>query len=171
MEELNLVQRIAIWALPLIFAVTVHEAAHGWVADRLGDPIALQLGRISMNPLRHVDPMGTVVIPLLLETGHDRLVDRVLVVDLPDDPAPRVGDTGPFPATFSYTRGATSWAGHGADPESNITLWIDELTETSLSGRVTGNAVRRDENDNIISSIVVDMVIRAGRWIDGWPCE
>ena len=49
MEELSLVQRIAIWALPLIFAVTVHEAAHGWVADRLGDPTARKLGRIGIG--------------------------------------------------------------------------------------------------------------------------
>jgi Zn-dependent protease len=57
---------IAIWAIPVLLAITLHEAAHGWVADRLGDPTARNLGRISINPLRHVDPMGTVVIPLLL---------------------------------------------------------------------------------------------------------
>ncbi len=66
MEELNLVQRVAIWALPLIFAVTVHEAAHGWVADRLGDPTARQLGRITFNPIPHIDPIGTVLVPLLM---------------------------------------------------------------------------------------------------------
>ena len=66
MEELNLVQRIAVWALPLIFAVTVHEAAHGWVADRLGDPTARQLGRITFNPIPHIDPIGTVLVPLLM---------------------------------------------------------------------------------------------------------
>ena len=57
---------IAIWAIPVLLAITLHEAAHGWVADRLGDPTARNMGRISINPLRHVDPMGTVVIPLLL---------------------------------------------------------------------------------------------------------
>ena len=68
MEELTLAQRIAVWALPLIFAVTVHEAAHGWVADRLGDPTARKLGRITFNPLPHIDPVGTILVPILMLT-------------------------------------------------------------------------------------------------------
>lgn len=68
MEELTLVQRIAVWALPLIFAVTVHEAAHGWVADRLGDPTARRMGRITFNPLPHIDPVGTLLVPILMLT-------------------------------------------------------------------------------------------------------
>ena len=66
MEELNLAQRIAVWALPLIFAVTVHEAAHGWVADRLGDPTARKLGRITFNPIPHIDLIGTILVPMLM---------------------------------------------------------------------------------------------------------
>jgi len=66
MEELTLLQRIAVWALPLIFAVTVHEAAHGWVADRLGDPTARQMGRITFNPIPHIDLVGTILVPLLM---------------------------------------------------------------------------------------------------------
>jgi len=57
---------IAVWALPVLFAITLHEAAHGWVADKLGDPTARKLGRISLNPARHIDPIGTVVLPLAL---------------------------------------------------------------------------------------------------------
>ena len=57
---------ILIWAVPVLFAITLHEAAHGWVANRLGDPTARDLGRITLNPLKHVDPMGTVVVPLAL---------------------------------------------------------------------------------------------------------
>ncbi len=68
MEELTLVQRIAVWALPLILAVTVHEAAHGWVADRLGDPTARQAGRITFNPLPHIDLVGTILVPILMLT-------------------------------------------------------------------------------------------------------
>lgn len=60
------VQALAIYALPVLFAVTVHEMAHGWVAYRLGDPTAKRLGRLTVNPLRHVDPMGTVIVPALL---------------------------------------------------------------------------------------------------------
>ncbi|MGB5451736.1 MAG: site-2 protease family protein [Sedimenticolaceae bacterium] len=66
MEELNLAQRIAVWALPLIFAVTVHEAAHGWVADKLGDPTARKLGRITLNPIPHIDLVGTILVPVLM---------------------------------------------------------------------------------------------------------
>ncbi|MCB1791766.1 MAG: site-2 protease family protein [Gammaproteobacteria bacterium] len=66
MDDLTLVQKIAVWALPLIFAVTVHEAAHGWVANKLGDPTARQLGRITLNPLSHIDPIGTLLVPLAM---------------------------------------------------------------------------------------------------------
>jgi Zn-dependent protease len=62
MDE-NWIQVIAVYALPVIFAITLHEAAHGWMAQRLGDPTAAQLGRISINPARHVDPVGTLLVP------------------------------------------------------------------------------------------------------------
>lgn len=52
--------------MPVLLAITLHEAAHGWVADKLGDPTARNLGRISLNPIKHIDPMGTVVLPLAL---------------------------------------------------------------------------------------------------------
>ena len=57
------------WVLPVLFAITLHEAAHGWVAWRLGDDTARVLGRISINPLRHIDPVGTVLIPAVLLFG------------------------------------------------------------------------------------------------------
>ena len=64
--EFNLVQKIAIYALPVIFAITLHEAAHGYVAKHFGDKTAYVLGRVSLNPLRHIDPVGTVLVPLLI---------------------------------------------------------------------------------------------------------
>ena len=64
--ELNLVQIIAIYALPVIFAITLHEAAHGYVAKHFGDMTAYMEGRVSLNPLRHIDPFGTVALPLIL---------------------------------------------------------------------------------------------------------
>ena len=64
--EFNLVQKIAIYALPVIFAITLHEAAHGYVARYFGDNTAYVLGRVSLNPLRHIDPVGTVLVPLLI---------------------------------------------------------------------------------------------------------
>lgn len=65
MQYLNIVQKIAVFALPILFAITVHEVAHGWVAKRLGDPTAMMLGRLTLNPLKHIDPVGTVLLPLL----------------------------------------------------------------------------------------------------------
>ncbi len=62
----NLIQTLAIYALPVIFAITLHEAAHGYVARHFGDPTAWQLGRVSMNPLRHIDPLGTILVPALI---------------------------------------------------------------------------------------------------------
>ena len=66
MPDLNLAQKIAIWILPVLFAITVHEVAHGWTARRLGDPTAMMLGRLTLNPLKHVDPVGTILVPALL---------------------------------------------------------------------------------------------------------
>ncbi len=63
--ELSIVQQIAVYALPVVFAITLHEAAHGYVAKYNGDTTAYMLGRVSLNPLRHIDPVGTVLVPLL----------------------------------------------------------------------------------------------------------
>jgi Zn-dependent protease len=66
-----LIQTIAIAALPVIFAITLHEAAHGYAARHFGDPTAWQEGRISLNPLRHIDPVGTLLVPgLILVTSY-----------------------------------------------------------------------------------------------------
>src|SRR5580698_5323477 len=62
----SLIQTIAVYALPVVFAITLHEAAHGYVARLLGDNTAYALGRVSFNPMRHIDPLGTIAIPLLL---------------------------------------------------------------------------------------------------------
>jgi Zn-dependent protease len=73
MEQLNLVQNIAVWVLPVLFAITVHEVAHGWVAKQLGDSTAMMLGRLTLNPIKHIDPIGTVLVPfgmLLLTQGQ-----------------------------------------------------------------------------------------------------
>jgi Zn-dependent protease len=70
MNELTLIQRIVVWILPVIFAITVHEVAHGWVAKKYGDNTAANLGRLTLNPLKHIDLVGTIILPgLLLITG------------------------------------------------------------------------------------------------------
>lgn len=63
--EINLIQQIAIFAIPLLFAITLHEVAHGWVASWCGDQTARLSGRLSLNPLHHIDMVGTVIVPLL----------------------------------------------------------------------------------------------------------
>lgn len=62
----NIIQGIAIYALPVIFAITMHEAAHGYIAKHFGDFTAYNEGRISLNPIRHIDLVGTIVVPLIL---------------------------------------------------------------------------------------------------------
>lgn len=72
MLELSLVQKISIWVVPVVLAITVHEVSHGWIARKLGDNTAFMLGRLTLNPLRHIDPVGTILIPgmlLLLHAG------------------------------------------------------------------------------------------------------
>lgn len=62
----NIVFRATTWLIPLVFAIVFHEISHGWVANAFGDPTARERGRLSPNPLRHVDPIGTIALPLLL---------------------------------------------------------------------------------------------------------
>jgi Zn-dependent protease len=59
-------RNIAIWTIPALFAITLHEVAHGWMARYFGDRTAEMLGRLSLNPLRHIDPIGTIVVPCIL---------------------------------------------------------------------------------------------------------
>ncbi len=66
MIELSLIQKISVAILPVLFAITVHEVAHGWVAKKLGDPTALMMGRLTLNPIKHIDPIGTILVPLIL---------------------------------------------------------------------------------------------------------
>ena len=66
MDELSLLQRVAVWVLPVLFAITVHETAHGWMALRLGDPTAKMLGRLTLTPIKHIDPLGTILVPGLM---------------------------------------------------------------------------------------------------------
>ena len=62
----NIVFRVATWLIPLVVAIVLHEISHGWVANAFGDPTAKRKGRLSLNPIRHVDPVGTIVLPLVL---------------------------------------------------------------------------------------------------------
>src|ERR1700748_1069990 len=61
---------VSVWVIPLVIAITFHEAAHGFVAHQLGDDTAWQLGRVSFNPLKHIDPFGTLLLPAFLLLSH-----------------------------------------------------------------------------------------------------
>jgi Zn-dependent protease len=62
----NIVVQIATWLVPLVVAIVLHEISHGWVANAFGDPTARERGRLSLNPMRHIDPFGTVLLPMVL---------------------------------------------------------------------------------------------------------
>ncbi len=66
MDIANLIQTVVLYALPVLFAITVHEAAHGYAARHFGDDTAYVMGRITLNPLKHIDPVGTILMPLML---------------------------------------------------------------------------------------------------------
>ena len=70
-DEFSLIQKIIIWTLPVLFAITVHEVAHGWAALKLGDKTAQMMGRLTLNPIKHINPLGTILVPglLLMFTG------------------------------------------------------------------------------------------------------
>ena len=66
MADFPLIQTIIIYAIPILFAITVHEVAHGWVASKFGDQTAKILGRLTLNPIKHIDPIGTILVPAIL---------------------------------------------------------------------------------------------------------
>ena len=65
-NDTSLLYQIAVWIIPVFFAIALHEAAHGWAASKLGDPTAKLQGRISLNPIKHIDIAGTIIVPLML---------------------------------------------------------------------------------------------------------
>jgi len=92
-----LVQIVAIYALPVLFAITLHEAAHGYVARHFGDMTAYAQGRISLNPLRHIDLVGTILVPIAILVASklaggagylNRRLQARRIDGGPDDPAP-----------------------------------------------------------------------------------
>jgi len=64
--SIDVVMRVVIWAVPVLFSIVVHEVSHGWMAYRLGDDTAKKMGRLTLNPFPHIDPMGTVILPLIM---------------------------------------------------------------------------------------------------------
>lgn len=69
-DPATFIRTLAIWAIPVLFAITVHEVAHGWVAWKRGDPTAMLMGRLTLNPIKHIDPFGTILLPGILLLFH-----------------------------------------------------------------------------------------------------
>jgi Zn-dependent protease len=92
--DLTLIQKIAVFAIPVIFAITLHEAAHGYVAMKFGDKTAWMLGRVTANPFKHIDPVGTIGLPLFL----------LLMSKLTGGPTFLFGWAKPVPVNFSALR-------------------------------------------------------------------
>ena len=72
--DFSLLATIALYAVPVVFAITLHEAAHGYVARKFGDQTAWMLGRVTLNPLKHIDPIGTVILPVVLVLTHSPIL-------------------------------------------------------------------------------------------------
>lgn len=70
MQNFSTAQTFAIWLIPVLLAITLHEVAHGWVASKNGDQTARLLGRLTANPLKHIDPIGTIIVPAILLLTH-----------------------------------------------------------------------------------------------------
>lgn len=67
--DMHTIQKFILWAIPVLFAITLHEVAHGWVALKFGDKTALMLGRLTVNPIKHIDMVGTIIVPTILIIG------------------------------------------------------------------------------------------------------
>ena len=112
----ELITTLTIWALPVLLAITLHEAAHGYVAHRFGDHTAYRLGRVSLNPLHHIDPVGTVLLPAGL----------VLLAALTGGSAILFGWAKPVPVVFNNLRHPKAdmlWVA-GAGPAANLLMAI-----------------------------------------------
>lgn len=123
--ELNIVQQITVYALPVVFAITLHEAAHGYVAKHFGDTTAYMLGRVSLNPLRHIDPVGTVLIPLLT-----MFLGGILF-----------GWAKPVPVNFGYLRNPKKdmlWVAL-AGPAANLAMALGWAIVMKLGNMMAGN--------------------------------
>ncbi|HSS69713.1 MAG TPA: site-2 protease family protein [Casimicrobiaceae bacterium] len=113
---MDLVQTIVLWAVPVVFAITLHEAAHGYVARIFGDQTAWMLGRVTLNPIKHIDPIGTILVPGML----------VAVAAMTHTPAFIFGWAKPVPVNFGNLRNPKRdmfWVA-GAGPLANFAMAV-----------------------------------------------
>jgi len=136
---------VSVWVLPLVIAITFHEAAHGFVAHRLGDNTAFDLGRVSFNPLRHIDPFGTLMLPAILLLSHSPFL---------------FGYAKPVPVNFRALRNpriGMVWVAL-AGPATNIALAL--LAATAFHGVdfLPASAARWGV-DNLKNAVVINVIL------------
>ncbi len=145
-EIASLVQSITVGALPVIFAITLHEAAHGYVAYKLGDDTAWKMGRVTFNPLRHIDLVGTIILPLILLVGSS---GRFIF-----------GYAKPVPVRFdrlNHPRRDMVWVAL-AGPGTNILLALFSAILLSGVAYLPG-FLRGWTEDNLVNSVVFNVIL------------
>ena len=136
---------LSVWVLPLIIAITFHEAAHGYVAHALGDDTAFERGRVSFNPLRHIDPFGTLILPAMLLLSHSPFL---------------FGYAKPVPVNFRALRHPKIdmvWVAL-AGPATNIALALAAALAFHGVGFLPANAAQWVA-DNLNNAIVINVVL------------
>jgi Zn-dependent protease len=136
---------ISVWVLPLVTAITFHEAAHGFVAHRFGDNTAFALGRVSFNPLKHIDPFGTLMLPALLLLSHSPFL---------------FGYAKPVPVNFRalrHPRIDMVWVAL-AGPATNIALALAAALAFHAVGYLPPNAAQWVA-DNLKNAIVINVIL------------
>ena len=136
---------VSVWVLPLVIAITFHEAAHGFVAHHFGDNTAWERGRVSFNPLKHIDPFGTVVLPAILLLSHSPFL---------------FGYAKPVPVNFRALRNPRIdmvWVAL-AGPATNIVLALLAALAFHVVGYVPANAAQWIA-DNLKNALVINVVL------------
>lgn len=145
MLQNSTVYAVSVWVLPVVIAITFHEAAHGFVAHRLGDNTAWQLGRVSFNPLKHIDPFGTLLLPAILFLSHAPFL---------------FGYAKPVPVNFRalrHPRLDMVWVAL-AGPATNIVLALVAAAAFHLLGLAPENTARWFA-DNLKNALVINVVL------------
>jgi Zn-dependent protease len=135
----------SVWVLPLVIAITFHEAAHGFVAHRLGDNTAWQLGRVSFNPIRHIDPFGTLIMPAMLLMAHSPFL---------------FGYAKPVPVNFRALRNPRTdmvWVAL-AGPATNIALALVAAAAFHILDILPANAAQWTF-DNLKNALQINVIL------------
>jgi Zn-dependent protease len=144
-QQSNIIYLASIWVIPIVIAITFHEAAHGFVARLLGDETAWRLGRVSLNPLKHIDPIGTILLPGLLLLLHSSFL---------------FGYAKPVPVNFRALRNPRSgmvWVA-AAGPAMNIALAILAALAFHLVGYLPVTAAQWVA-ENLKNMLIINVIL------------